>query len=225
MTQRLRNALAGLILAFTGIAAASSAQTVPEPSSGEATGAPQAETVVSVKGFRSATFGMTEAQARAAAAKDFNVNAEKIALQTNPIDRTTSFSVPTKDMLAETGPAQVTYIFGYKSKKLIQINVVWGGTISPDLKRDTALVIANTLYNYFATAGYKADSIVSKVQLKDGSIIVFRGVDAESHMTILTLTEGAAPPPNTKASTVLLQLTYTMDPQNLDIYKIAPGQF
>ena len=79
-----------------------------------------------VTGFRDARFGMTEAEVRAAVKKSFAVKDADIKTTANPTEGTTLLIVRVDSLDPGPGPATVTYIFGNKSKKLIQVNVVWG---------------------------------------------------------------------------------------------------
>src|SRR5207244_3808179 len=105
----------------------------PAPSSGPEPGAataaaPQSEapaTVAAIDGFRQARFGMTEDQLRQAIKKDFPAAAAKLKVSTHPSEKTTVLTVTVADLLPQTGTARVFYVLGYKSKKLIQVNIVW----------------------------------------------------------------------------------------------------
>ena len=50
--------------------------------------------------------------------------------------------IDVKDLLAESGPSKVIYIFGYKSKKLIQVKVVWGKLAQKKPNIETIVSIA-----------------------------------------------------------------------------------
>src|SRR5262247_2151537 len=79
-----------------------------------------------VTGFRDARFGMTEAEVRAGVKKSFAVKDADIKTTANPTEGTTLLIVRVDSLDPGPGPATITYIFGNKSKKLIQVNVIWG---------------------------------------------------------------------------------------------------
>jgi hypothetical protein len=79
-----------------------------------------------VTGFRDARFGMTEPEVRAAIKKSFAVKDADIKAGSNPTEGTTLLTVRVNSLDPGPGTATVTYIFGNKSKKLIQVNVAWG---------------------------------------------------------------------------------------------------
>ena len=84
-----------------------------------------------VEGFRSARFDMTEEQLRAAIAADFKISPVQIVKQVHKADRTTILSIKVPDLLPESGVAQINYKLGYKSKKLIQVDVIFGAAVDP----------------------------------------------------------------------------------------------
>jgi hypothetical protein len=137
---------------------------------------PPGEPPAMIEGFRQARFGMSEEQVRQAIRKDFPAAAAKIVSAVHPSEKTTVLSISVADLLPNTGTARVSYIFGYRSKKLIQINVVWtsDGSAASD---ETIVATANSLRDYFALQTYKPDSAIANRQIADNTIIVFRAND------------------------------------------------
>ena len=91
------------------------------------------------RGVPFGAWGMTEAQVKAAILKDFNIAADKVQTEENSSERTTVLSITVNELLEGAGKARVSYILGYSSKKLIQVNVVWGTSIDPQAKPEDAL--------------------------------------------------------------------------------------
>src|SRR6185369_13874999 len=77
-----------------------------------------------IDGFRSAKFGMAEAEVVAAIEKDFGVKAGDVAREDNPLEKTVALVAKVSDLIPDSGPARAVYILGYKTKALIQVNVV-----------------------------------------------------------------------------------------------------
>jgi hypothetical protein len=177
-----------------------------------------------VDGFRSATFGMTEAQLRTAIRKDFNLAGDKVAAEENPAERTTALSIVVNDLLPDAGPARISYILGFKSKRLFQVNILWGGSMAPDIAPEKLNAAAASLRDYFAAAGYVGDTVVTNARAGDGSIVWFKGADAQKRTTFLR-TLGIAPTKEGEKPGIGLLLSYAQDPQNPDIFRIAKGQF
>ena len=198
---------------------------------GNAQPSPPAGPPAEIDGFRQARFGMNEEQVRQAIRKDFPGAAAKLTSAVHPSEKTTVLSLSVADMLPHTGLARVSYILGYRSKKLTQINIVW--TSDETAAGDEVIVgIANSLRDYFASESFKPDSVVVNHQLATNTILVFRGSD-EQNRTVLLLLSGVAasaraedkdkkppkPPPLT------LELSYIEDPAHPDVFKIGKGQF
>ncbi|MCH2676812.1 MAG: hypothetical protein MKZ73_00845, partial [Alphaproteobacteria bacterium] len=79
-----------------------------------------------IDGFRSAKFGYKEGDVLRAIKKDFKINKNGVSRVINQQEKTVTLGIDVKDLLAESGPSKVFYILGYKSKKLIHVNVLWG---------------------------------------------------------------------------------------------------
>ncbi len=190
------------------------------------TAAPDAPTLV-VEGFRSARFGMSEDEVRAAIKADFGLEGDAVVPGTNAAERTQLLTVVAPDLLPEGGAAQISYVFGYTSKALIQVGISWSADIDPSV--DAAKLYANSdvLVAYFTAAGYQPATIRTGLVLDNG-ILLFRGEDAEGHATILLLqgeyTGGAAEGQRVLRPTSLA-LLYAADSQAPDIFTVPPGQF
>jgi hypothetical protein len=224
---RPRLLIAALISVILGIPiAALSAEQRAQPATTENPTEP-----FQVEGFRSAHWGMTDAQVKAAIKKDFNIPPEKVQTEENPSERTTVLAITANDVLEGAGKARISYILGYSGKKLIQVNIVWGSTVDPQTKADRIVAAANQLRALFLSSSYQADTVASNVATADGTITVFQGQDAEKRMTLLRLVSTPPPPPpkGGKAEAgeprVVLFLSYVLDPRTPDVYRLKKGQF
>jgi hypothetical protein len=228
-----------LALAWPGTAVVAAAQpaTAPhapssQPPVPEQQPAQDTSEHIQVEGFRSAHWGMTDAQVKAAIQKDFNIPPNKVPTEENPSERTTVLSISVNDLLEGTGKARISYILGYSTKKLIQANIVWGTTVDPQAKPERIVAAANQLRALFLSSGYDPDTVASNVATADGTITVFQGQDAEKHTTLLRLVSTPAPAPSkqqgkTQAAgpTVVLLLSYVLDARNPDVFRLKKGQF
>lgn len=177
-----------------------------------------------VNGFRSAKFGMSETDVRAAIASDFGASAA-IKQTDNPTERTRGLSVHIPDLLPGGGAAEVAYVFGYKTKKLIQVSVIWSKAVDPSTTAQKLVADADVLRANFLTQGYQPSSIVTDA-LTRGGILVFRGADGAGHTTALLLEGRTALAKNQKSfAPNALLLLYIADPKHPDIFRLAPGQF
>ncbi len=213
--------LAALILS-TGPAGAQQSRATPAPAA-PAAAAPAGE--YRLAGFRSANFGMTADQVRQAIRKDFNVAPDKIETAENAVERTQILAVTVPDLLPNGGPAQVAYVIGFKTKQLVQVTVTWGGAVNPQLAPAAAVESARMLQNYLAGLGYKPDTVATNLGQPDGSIVVFRGDDAQGRRTILVLGGVAAPEGQKPAGPPVLQISYVRDPATPDVFQIRKGDF
>jgi hemolysin activation/secretion protein len=182
-----------------------------------------------VEGFRSAHWGMTEPQVRAAIVKDFKIAPDKVKSEENLAERTQVLTVLVSDLLEGAGPARVSYIFGYTSKKLIEVNVLWGTAIDPQVASDKIVAAADQLRQLLVDSGYDTSTIVTNARLNDGEVLVFKGQDAAKHTTILRLAAAHQSPRRSAAklptTVTALALSYILDAQNPDIYRLRKGQF
>jgi hypothetical protein len=215
------------ILAQTAAAVGSATPPTPAASVGAAPSADAsaAASVAEVKGFRSALFGMSEAEVRAAAAKDFATSADAIKSTQNAVEHTQVLSLKAADVLPEGGVAEVAYVLGYKTKKLIQINISWSKATDDKLTPERLTANAETLRAYFLGAGYKADTVVNNAPMNNG-VLLFRGADNSGRTTALLL-QGAftGDKEQRTLSPRNVSLFYLADPKNPDIYRVQPGKF
>lgn len=192
----------------------------------------------SVEGFRSARFGMNEAALHAIIAKDLGVKKDEIRVEDNTMQRTRALVVETAALDPGPGRAVVSYVLGYKSRELIQINVVWG--LDEKLqKKDTALqdiyAAASILSDYFAGNSWREGGVVRNAVIDPTTLVMFRGEDADSGATEIILgnvpivvneagssSDATAP---ALAGPSYLRLSYIADRTNPDIYALAKGQF
>jgi hypothetical protein len=181
-----------------------------------------------IEGFRQARFGMNEEQVRQAIRKDFPAAAAKLTSAVHPTEKTTVLSLSVTELLPHTGNARISYIIGYRSKKLSQVNIVWtsDGTAAGD---EVVVGTANALRDYFTSQNFQPDSVVVNHQLAANTILVFRGSDDQKRTVLLVLSGMAAVarPEEKKAKTppLTLELSYIEDAAHPDVFRIGKGQF
>jgi hypothetical protein len=179
-----------------------------------------------VNGFRSAKFGMNETEVRAAIAKDLGVKADAIRAETNNSEQTRVLLVKAPDVLPGGGVAEVSYVFGYKSKTLIQVGATWSKATDEKMTPDQLFSNSTVLRAHFVSAGYKPDTIATNMPIA-GGILMFRGSDAKDRTTMLILQGTLAK--DDKEQNVLtptgLVLFYVADAKTPDVYRLAPGSF
>ncbi|HXV24702.1 MAG TPA: hypothetical protein VED46_10630 [Alphaproteobacteria bacterium] len=179
-----------------------------------------------IEGFRSAKFGADEKALRLAIKADFGLDGKSVVAQENPIEKTTTLLV-NLDILEPGGRAQIAYILGYKTKKLIQVNVVWGAPADPGASVESLSGTAVTLRNYFIQQAFAADRRQQDQRLADGSLLFFQGTDAKGRQVSLHLFGAQVPGKegDEPKSAFSLRLSYIANPQAPDIFQLKPGAF
>jgi hypothetical protein len=177
-----------------------------------------------VDGFRSAKFGSSERSVYNAIKKDFKINDKNVSRVVHPTQKTVTLSINVKGPIAGSGPSKIFYVFGYKSKKLIHISVIWGSTVEDHPNAEVITSTANQLRIYFSQKKYQKNGIVFNRKLANGTILVFQGKDEKGRLARLLLnksidSDGAA------GMNIDLTLSYIEKPDNLDVFEIKEGDF
>jgi hypothetical protein len=187
-----------------------------------------------VTGFRDARFGMTEPEVRAAVTKSFGIKSADIKTTPNPTEGTTLLVVHVESLEPGPGPAAVTYIFGHKSKRLVQVNVVWGDNTPKNPPDANAIIGAGTrLERYFQGFSWRKDTTRVGVPVGENAVVLFAGEDEKKGAVRLVVDgikyqlnrEGQqTTSPDPKGAPKLV-INYIADRDNPDIAKIEPGKF
>ena len=203
--------------------AASSGDTLPDGKGGQPAAAGEVE---KLQGFRSAHFGASESEVRTAIVKDFGSDPGAIKASENPYERTRLLKVRVPDVLPGGGTADVVYVFGYKSKRLIEISLVWSKDTDPAMNAERIVGNGDVLRNQFLEAGYRKASIVTNSAVKNG-ILLFRGEDADDQSSVVILqgTISAAEKGKETLTPLGLALFYLADAKHPDVFKLPRGLF
>lgn len=187
----------------------------------------QAEGIV---GFRSARFGMTEEEVLAAIEADFGIAAWAASRVVQPVEKTTSLVIKIDGLVADTGVVEIAYLLGYRSKKLMQVNMLWRqppGALDGSARLARAAAV---MMRRFALQRFPRDENVENTVLEDGSILVFRAGDNRGRIAIIRLKERNGGGDTSKAMTSRdegswLRVSLIEDVVAPDIFRIEPGQF
>jgi hypothetical protein len=219
--------VASVAAALLPVAAPGQPPPAPPAPAGEAAPAASAP----IEGFRQARFGMTEQQVRQTVRRDFPAAAARLSRSTHPREKTTVLALTVEDLLPDAGPARISYILGYASKQLVQVNIVWASDGRTAARDEGIVEAANLLRDHFR-AQHRAPpyEVVENLRIGDNAILVFRAKQADGRMVLLLLTgapasrraePGAAPVP----PPLTLQLSYIRDHVRPDIFQIERGRF
>jgi hypothetical protein len=185
----------------------------------------------SVDGFRSAHFGMTEADVRKAIGTDFKLSGSAIRSGENPLQHTKVLSISVPGLLPGSGKAAVDYVFGYKSRRLVEVNIRWSAASDPSNVPAMLLRTGATLQTYFQGDGFPANQTAVNAVLANGSILLFRGTDMAGHAVVLILAGQLSRPDKTdktrriQMTPTVLSLAYAADPAHPDVFQLQKGAF
>ena len=142
----------------------------------------------------------------------------------HPTQKTLTLGIDVKGLISGSGPSKIFYVFGYKSKKLIQISVVWGNSVEDQPNAEAIISTSNQLRIYFSQKKYQKNGIAFNRQLADGTILVFQGKDEKGRMARLLLNKSIDRGDEADVN-IDLTLSYIEKPDNLDIFEIKDGDF
>ena len=208
-----------LAVIFAGIGVTRPAQAADTP--------PTANAGPAIDGFRGAKFGMTEAEVRAAVAADFNVPAGTITATENQLQRTAVLGVQIPNLVPQGGIAAVSYVFGYQSHKLMEVNILWSREIDPQTTPQMLYQNGETLQQYFASEGFPADRSTGNIATPNG-VLLFRATDASGNAVLLILSGTITKNPkdnNTQLNPNALTLAYAANPLHPDVFQLPKGSF
>jgi hypothetical protein len=187
-----------------------------------------------VTGFRGSTFGMTERDVQATIIKTLGVKASDITSAANPVEGTTVLTAKVASLDPGEGPAQIAYIFGHSSKKLIQVNVIWGNDAAKEKAEPNAMIAAGTrLERYFAGFSWRKDTTRAGIPVGPNTVVLFSGEDEKTGAVRLVLDgvkyqvkrEGNDTTSPDPAGPPKLIINYIADRDNPDVAKIDKGKF
>ena len=178
-----------------------------------------------VNGFRSANFGMKERDVLKAIKKDFGIGKNQVSRKTHPNEKTVTLGIQVDKLLPESGPAKVFYIMGYKSKRLIHINVIWGKPITKKPNAEAIVATANQLRNHFAQKKYQKEGFALNAPLGEGVILVFQGKDRKGRAAKILLVNPKVKGDTKVGENIALTLSYIEKPMDPDVFRIKEGEF
>ena len=177
-----------------------------------------------IDGFRSAKFGMGRAEVTKAIFKDFGIASGKVTVLNHPTENTQSLAVTVNQMLPRSGKSQVVYVFGYRSNKLMQVNILFGHGVDKSVTSQQVVDLGNMLGNHFFNKRYQKDGLVAHASLNDGSVLIFRGKDQKGRMALLRILNAQQSDKNSEVK-ILLNLSYIEKPEQPDTFQLNDEDF
>ncbi|MEO8559087.1 MAG: hypothetical protein ABI439_08505 [Rhodospirillales bacterium] len=173
------------LLLVSGLACAFACQALPVAAQPPAPAGPPV--TADVSGFRSARFGMTQDQVKEAIKADFDVDGKDVRSGANDQEKTTFLAVQFSNLVPDSGTALITYIFGFTSHKLIQVNMVWGKLAGQTTPPPELVSTGKLLQQYFMVQGFARDTIIFNRSTDAGGVVLFNGYDDKKRSVLLVL--------------------------------------
>ena len=178
-----------------------------------------------VSGFRSAQFGMNERDILKAIRNDFGLEKKQVSRQVHPNEKTITLGINVPRILPDSGPAKIIYLLGYKTRRLIEIKIIWGRPIMKDPNAKAVVATANQLGNYFVQKKYQKEGFAYNHQLGENVYLVFQGKDKKGRVIRLLLTNPKSEDAKKSGENIALTLSYIEKPEDPDVYRIKDGDF
>jgi hypothetical protein len=178
-----------------------------------------------IDGFRSAKFGMRMDEVKQAILRDFGISDSKIDAISHPTEQTQSLGISIDKLLPQSGKSRAVYVFGYKSKRLMQVNILMGHPVDTNITPQQVVNSGNLLGNHFFKKRYQEDGLVAHARLNDGSVLIFRGKDQKGHMALLRLSNPQPKEGNKEDLKITLTLSYIEKPEQPDAFQLKGDDF
>ena len=179
----------------------------------------------SIDGFRSAKFGMKMNEVKKAIQQDFFIQDGKIDAVTHPTEQTQSLGITIENLLPISGKSRVVYVFGFQSKKLIQVNILVGHPVDSDITPQQVVDSGNLLGSHFLKKRYQEDGLMAHARLNDGSVLIFRGKDQNGRMVLLRLSNPQSTKNKDEKMKISLTLSYIEKPLHPDSFQLKEHDF
>ena len=178
-----------------------------------------------VNGFRSSQFGMNERDVIKAIKSDFGIAKKQISRKVHPNEKTITLGINVPRILPDSGPAKIIYLLGYKTRRLIEIKIIWGRPVMKDPNAEAVVATANQLRNHFVQKKYRKEGFALNAKLGEGLILVFQGKDRKGRAARLLLSNPKSEGDKKAGENIALTLSYIERPEDPDVYRIKEGDF
>lgn len=195
--------------------------------------AASSEEAYTVTGFRNLKFGITEEQARKILINELQVKAGDVQRSENPVEGTVLLIAPLNKLEGAPGPGMIYSTFGHKSKKLIQVNLVWNSSEATEESQNLFSAAAIRFSQYFDNFKWTKNEVIKMQATTDNAITVFAAKDAKlgavkvmlDGVQYESLVNGQKKKSSPPKFPPVLQIVYLANYENPDIIQIAKGSF
>lgn len=176
--------------------------------------------------FRSVRFGMIESQVLPLAAHDLNTRPAAIKHLDIKSEGTTALVAGSFRIDPGPTPAVVSYIFGARSRKLVQIVVQWSyPSAATELQRQSIVEAGARLASYLKATDSNAARSDSGGAAGPNDLILYRAWDGEGSNITLSMSgvrfnrviDGKSVPAPVPAGPALLRLAYSLNAEHPDM--------
>ena len=140
-------------------------------------------------------------------------------------ERTQSLGITIDKLIPISGKTRVVYVFGYKSKQLMQVNILIGHPVDTNIAPQQVVDSGNLLGNHFFKKRYQEDGLVAHARLNDGSVLIFRGKDQKGRMALLRLSNPQPNEGDKEDPKITLSLSYIEKPEQPDAFQLKEDDF
>ncbi len=173
---------------------------------------------------------MTEAAVLDAIEADFSIPPGSVERSANALEKTANLTVKVMGLVEFTGSTEIVYIFGYRSKKLIQVNLLWRMPAGAKDAAQRLLRAARVMANRVALWGISKFETAPNTVTIDGATLLFQGRGKGGMLASISMrvpSEEQASYSATETADVgfWLRVALIENVDAPDIYKIEPGQF
>ena len=124
-----------------------------------------------------------------------------------------------------SGKSRVVYVFGFRSKRLIQVNILVGHPVDADITPQQVVDSGNLLGSHFIKKRYQEDGLMAHARLNDGSVLIFRGKDQNGRMVLLRLSNLQPTKKKDGEMKISLTLSYIEKPDQPDAFQLKENDF
>ena len=165
---------------------------------------------------------------RSAIEVDFHLSGNSVLAAKNSVQQTQVLRLHVPGLVPGGGTAQIDHIFGYRSRALIEVNILWSAAVDPHIRPQQLVANGAALQAYFEKEGFAPDRTVRDAVLPDGNVVLFRAQDSEGHAVIPVIAgkhEKSANGRSSRLTPTALTLAYAADPAHPDVFQLKKGTF
>jgi hypothetical protein len=185
-----------------------------------------------VRGYRSALFGMTEAEVRAAASRDFGVPPGKLAPGPDGEGGNRTLVLPVSYLEPVNRTGLISYVFDKATLRLISVNLLWSGGARADFaNRDHMIASASAVTADLLGHSWAPLSQLRGVPVDPQTLIVFAAVDeagagVEVRLQNIQYEIQGAPRPPARPATgqPLMRLSFVQQAKRPDLRQFLPDR-